>query len=62
MMGDAAMVWSLEQIQFFEDKSLLSGHILVLLGHGFDAAQASASLSGGKGIVPDIFNPCNGSR
>lgn len=41
MMGNAGMVLNLEQIQFVEDKNLLSGHILVLLGQDYDAAQAS---------------------
>lgn len=40
-MGHAGMVFNLEQIQCVEDKNLLSGHILVLLGQDFDAAQAS---------------------
>lgn len=44
MMGNASMVFSLEQILYVEDKNLLSGHILVLLGQDFDAAQASALL------------------
>ena len=43
MMGNAGMVFNLEQIQFIEDKNLLSGHILVLLGREFDAAQVSVS-------------------
>ena len=42
MMGNASMVFNLEQILFVENKNLLSGHILVLLGQDFDAAQASA--------------------
>ena len=42
-MGNASMVFSLEQIQHVEDKNLLSGHILALLGHNFDAAQASTT-------------------
>ena len=41
MMGNAGMVLNLEQIQFVEDKNLLGGHILVLLGQDYDAAQAS---------------------
>ena len=44
MMGNASMVFSLEQILYVEDKNLLSGHVLVLLGHDYDAAQASALL------------------
>lgn len=44
MMGNASMVFSLEQILYVEDKNLLSGHILVLLGQDFDAAQASTLL------------------
>ena len=44
MMGNASMVFSLEQILYVDDKNLLSGHILVLLGQDFDAAQASALL------------------
>ena len=41
MKGDAGMVFNLDQIQDVENKDLLSGHILVLLGQDFDAAQAS---------------------
>lgn len=41
MMGNAGMVSNLDQIQSVEDKNLLSGHILVLLGQDYDAAQAS---------------------
>ena len=41
MKGDAGMVFSLEQIQDVENKDLLTGHILVLLGQDYDAAQAS---------------------
>lgn len=41
-MGNAGMVFNLEQILYVEDKNLLSGHILVLLGQDYDAAQASA--------------------
>lgn len=44
MMGNAGMVFNLEQIQYVEDKNLLSGHIVVLLGQDFDTAQASAPL------------------
>lgn len=43
-MGNPGMVFSLEQILHLEDKNLLSGHILVLLGQNYDAAQASALL------------------
>ncbi len=43
MMGNAGMVSNLDHIQFVEDKNLLSGHILVLLGQDYDAAQASLS-------------------
>ncbi|KAL0053124.1 hypothetical protein WJX82_001225 [Trebouxia sp. C0006] len=39
MMGNAGMVSNLDHIQFVEDKNLLSGHILVLLGQDYDAAQ-----------------------
>lgn len=42
MMLNASMVFSLEQILYVEDKNLLSGHVLVLLGHDYNAAQASA--------------------
>lgn len=41
MMGNAGMVSNLDQIQSVDDKNLLSGHILVLLGQDYDAAQAS---------------------
>lgn len=41
MMGNAGMVSNLDHIQFVEDRNLLSGHILVLLGQDYDAAQAS---------------------
>ena len=43
MMGNAGMVSNLDHIQFVEDRNLLSGHILVLLGQDYDAAQASLS-------------------
>ncbi len=43
MMGNAGMVSNLDHIQFVQDKNLLSGHILVLLGQDYDAAQASLS-------------------
>ncbi|KAL0039283.1 hypothetical protein WJX79_001413 [Trebouxia sp. C0005] len=39
MMGNAGMVSNLDHIQFVEDRNLLSGHILVLLGQDYDAAQ-----------------------
>lgn len=39
MMSNAAMVFNLEHIQYVEDKNLLSGHLLVLLGQDYEAAQ-----------------------
>lgn len=32
MQGDASMVLSLERIRYHEDKNLLAGHVIVLLG------------------------------
>ena len=43
MMGNAGMVFNLEHIQYVEDKNLLRGHIMLLLGQSVDAAQASLS-------------------
>lgn len=33
------MVFNLEHIQYVEDKNLLSGHLMVLLGQDYQAAQ-----------------------
>lgn len=43
MMGHAAMVFNLQHIQHIEDKNLLSGHLLVLLGRDYQVAQVSSS-------------------
>ena len=38
------MVFNLENIQHIEDKNLLSGHLLVLLGQDHQTAQVSYSI------------------
>lgn len=35
------MVFNLEHIQYIEDKNLLSGHLLVLMGQDYQAAQVT---------------------
>ena len=40
-LGDASMVLNLENIAQYEDRNLLSGHVLVLLGKDINAAQVT---------------------